>query len=237
MFRAEVWKGKSPPIEAFESVARLIVPNPPGWLIEHLRRWLPLFAVAAEKLQPSRAEMRANLTKVEEAASFLSGALRSSPIVDFLDLAAEQPLLAPGNLQVPLIDLCDRAARASRSPALVDSEGRTKGGKGRARSAPGISARAYCALLIAETWLYFRGRYPSAWNERANEAADIFWRLAGGERVSWGDFPLNAWRPHFRDARQDQSTETTDLRAEYQRHLRESARMASRAAEGPVKGT
>jgi hypothetical protein len=224
-FRAEVWKGKSPPLEAFEPVAKLITPNPPPWLKEHLRRWLPLFAHAAEKLQPSRAEMRASLCKIEEAASLLTGALGNTAIVDFLDHGADQLLSAPGNLRVSLIDLANRAAKASTSPALVDSEGRTKAGKGRARPRAVISARAYCALLVAETWLYFRGYYPSPRNERADEAADIYWRLAGGERVSCGNNPLNAWRPHFQDAREDQSSETKDLRAEYQRHLRESARI------------
>jgi hypothetical protein len=224
-------------VEAFESVAQLIKPNPPVWLIGHLRRWLPLFAVAAEKLQPSRAETRAILTKVEEAASLLTGALGDTAIVDFLDHGADQPLSAPGNSRVALIDVRNRAATANGSPTLVDSKGRTKAGKGGARPRAGISARAYCALLIAETWLYFRGYYPSPRNERADEAADIYWRLAGGERVSCGNNPLNAWRPHFQYAREDQSAETKDLRAEYQRHLRESARMATLTAEDPVKGT
>ena len=44
-FRADVWRGRA---EALASVVRLIQPNPPVWLIEHLRRWLPLFAIASE---------------------------------------------------------------------------------------------------------------------------------------------------------------------------------------------
>jgi hypothetical protein len=61
------WKGKPPPVEAFEPVAQLITPKPPTWLKEHLRRWLPMYPYAVEILQPSRAEMRAILTKVAEA--------------------------------------------------------------------------------------------------------------------------------------------------------------------------
>ena len=51
-FRADVWKGTPPPVEAFEQVAKLITPEPPTWLREHLMRWLPMFAYAAETLQP-----------------------------------------------------------------------------------------------------------------------------------------------------------------------------------------
>jgi hypothetical protein len=60
-------EGGPPPVEAFEPVAQLITPKPPTWLKEHLRRWLPMYPYAVEILQPSRAEMRAILTKVAEA--------------------------------------------------------------------------------------------------------------------------------------------------------------------------
>jgi hypothetical protein len=99
----------------------------------------------------------------------------------------------------------------------------------------GISAQAYCALLIAEVWLYFRDDYPSPGNTQAAEAADIYWRLLGGERQSWGSDKLIAWRSHFRKASNDQSAEMMNLRAEYQRHLRESAHLAQ-AREDPSEG-
>jgi ParB-like nuclease domain len=180
-----VWKGKFPPVEAFEAIAQLITPKPPIWLKEHLHRWLPLSAYAVEALQPSRAEMRANLTKVGEAASLLIKALGSTAIVEFLDLGADRPV-APGDVQATLVDIRDRAAAAYRSSALVDSRGRTKAGRGRALPKAGISPQAYCALLIAEAWLYFRGNYPSPGNKQAAEATDIYWRLLGGELQSWG---------------------------------------------------
>jgi hypothetical protein len=87
--------------------------------------------------------------------------------------------------------------------------------------------------LIAETWLYFRGDYPPPRNKQAAEAADIYWRLAGGERQSWGTDPLIAWRRHFLEANEGQSAEMTALRKEYQRHLRESAHMEAVLAEDP----
>jgi hypothetical protein len=211
------------------------MPKPPIWLKEHLRRWLPMHPYAAEILQPSRAEMRAILTKVVEAASLLVTALDSSAIVEFLDLGADQ-LLAPRNLQARLIDIRDRAAAADRSSALVDSEGRTKAGRGRALPKAGISAKTYCALLIAETWLYFNGKYPPPRNKQAEEAADTYWRLAGGERQSGGEDKLIVWRRHFQEVLKNQSAEMNALRAEYKRHLLESARMEALTAEDPSEG-
>jgi hypothetical protein len=99
----------------------------------------------------------------------------------------------------------------------------------------GVSAKTYCALLIAETWLYFNGNYPPTGNKHAAEAADIYWRLSGGERQSWGNDKLTAWRRHFREASGDQSAEIKSSRAEYQRHLRESAHQAQ-ALDGSSEG-
>jgi hypothetical protein len=288
------------------------MPKPPIWLKEHLRRWLPMYPYAAEILQPSRAEMRAILTKVAEAASVLIKALSNSAIVEFLDLGADeslrtpgnlqamlvdignraeaasrspamqaygveilqpsraevranlpkvveaasvlimaldgsaivefldlgadQPFRAPGNLLATLVDIGNRAAAASRSAALVDSRGRTKAGRGRALPKARISAKTYCALLIAETWLYFNGNYPPPRNKQAEEAADIYWRLAGGERQSGGEDKLIAWRRHFQDALKNQSAEMNALREEYKRHLLESARMEALTAEDPSEG-
>jgi hypothetical protein len=224
-------EGGPPPVEAFEPVAQLITPKPPIWLKEHLRRWLPMHPYAAEILQPSRAEMRTILTKVAEAASVLKKALDSSAIVEFLNLGADQPRRAPGHLQATLVDIANRAAAASGSPALVDAKGRTKAGRGRALPKAGISAQTYCALLIAETWLCFNGNYPPPRNKQAEKAADIYWRLLGNERQSWGNDKVVAWRRHFRAASKDESAEMKALRAQYQRHLGESARIEALTAE------
>ena len=180
--------------------------------------------------------MRAILTKVEEAASLLIGALGSTAIVEFLDLGADQPLPAPGNLQASLVDLRNRAAAASRSSALVDSKGRTKAGRGRALPKAGISAQDILRTFDRRNLVVLQGDYPPPRNKQAEEAADIYWRLAGGERQSWGNDKLIAWRRHFQEAAEDQSAEMKDLRAEYQRHLRELARMEALALEDPSEG-
>ena len=168
-------------------------------------------AYAVEILQPSRAEMRANLTKVVEAASVLIMALDSSAIVEFLDLGADQPFRAPGNLLATLVDIGNRAAAASRSAALVDSKGRTKAGRGRALPKAGISAKTYCALLIAETWLYFRGDYPPPRNKQAERRQISTGDLREVKGVM-GEDKLIAWRRHFQEALKNQSAEMNALR-------------------------
>ena len=197
-----MWKGKPPPVEAFEASratdhaeAANMAERTPAPVASHVCRTLQ------RALQPSRAEMRANLTKVGEAASLLIKALGSSAIVEFLDLGADRPAASPRQTcRRRLSIFAIAAAAASRSSALVDSRGRTKAGRGRALPKAGISAQAYCALLIAEAWLYFRGNYPSPGNKQAAEATDIYWRLLGGELQSWGSDKLVAWRGHFRKA-------------------------------------
>jgi len=180
--------------------------------------------------------MRALLIKVEEAASILIRVLGRRAVVDFLDLGSEEPLRAPGNLQSMLVEVRDRAAAASGSSALVDSKGQTKAGKGRASPKRGISAQTYCALFIAETWKHFRDGYPPPGNKQAQKAAEIYWQLSGGERQSWGNDNLSAWRRHFQNAAKADSVETRKLRAEFQRHLHESARLEAHASEDPSEG-
>jgi hypothetical protein len=90
-------------------------------------------AYAVEKLQPSRAEVRAILAKAGEAATLLIEVLGSTAIVEFLDLGADQPLQTPGNLNETLVDIRNRAFAAFRSSALADSKGRPRLGEGALR--------------------------------------------------------------------------------------------------------
>ena len=178
--------------------------------------------------------MRASLAGAEDVASLLIRTVSSTAIVEFLDIGAEKPLAA-GNLKAMLADLRNRIIAASRASALADSEGRTRAGRGRALPHPTISAQTYCALLIAETWLYFRDVYPPPRNRQAAEAADIYWGLLGAERRTWGHDKLIPWRSHFQEAGHDQSPKMAELRTEYQRHLRKSARMGAFLSEGSDK--
>ncbi|MDE3174653.1 MAG: hypothetical protein KGM15_00905 [Pseudomonadota bacterium] len=231
-FSADAWKGKGSSAEAFEPLAKLITTDPPPWLKGLLHSWSGsvMSAYAVESLQPTRAEMRAMLAAIADAAPRLVSALSSAAVVEFLDLGGEQALYNPGEINAVLVDIRDRAASAAQSPALV-TNGKTNSGRGRAAPKESMSPQTYCALLIAETWIYFHDAYPAPRNKQAQEAADIFWRLSGGLRVSGGQDKLIAWRSHIQRALKDQSGDANALREEFRRHLRLSARMASAPEE------
>lgn len=218
------------PISDFEQIAKSVVAksvvvDPPRWLAEHLRRWSSsiLLDYAVEDRQPARAEMRAILAEISRAALLLQRALGEPTVREFLDAGGNGPIPAPGNLDAALVDVRDRAERASLFPTLVNAKGKTKAGPGRAALEGAISPQTYCALLVAETWKHFGGDYPGARNQKAAKAAEDYWRLSGCERRSWSRKPLNAWRPHFETAR---SAKLDGWRAEYRRHLIEAAAQA-----------
>jgi hypothetical protein len=182
-------------------------------------------AFGVERHQPTRAEMRKLLTNVEKAAALLHKALSEPSISEFLEPDSSSGVSRFNGLIGPLADVCACAKAASTSANLVNSKGKTAPGQGRASPASAISAQTYCAILIAETYKWFRGKYPSPRSRDAAKAADLFWELSGGSRRSWGGDPLKAWRHHFRNA---SVTPAESDRAEYRRHLRESERDAGR---------
>jgi hypothetical protein len=107
------------------------------------------------------------------------------------------------------------------SVVLVTTASATKAGSGRARSFGAVSARTCCALIIQETWKFIHGVEPSPRSRRAGEAAEAYWRAAGGDAHSGGEEPLARWRYHFQLARKNKATTMT---AEYRRHLVENDR-------------
>jgi hypothetical protein len=49
------------------------------------------------------------------------------------------------------------------------------------------SPQIYCAMLISETWKHFHRRYPGVHNQKAAEAAHIYWLTCGkdSEAAHW----------------------------------------------------
>jgi hypothetical protein len=212
------------PIDEFKAVARLITPDPPDWLAEHLMSWAPtiFLSKAAELRQPTRAEMVEILTKVRDAAALLQRALAQPSVCEFLDAGGSEPLDAHFKFRMVVGELQLRADRASKLPNLVDKKGKVKAGRGHAQPDGAISTQTYCALLIAEAWKWFRGEYPAPRNKRAAQAIDLCWQLAGGKReTSWGNNPLTAWRYHLKAAA---TIPAEQERAELRRHMREHVR-------------
>jgi hypothetical protein len=72
-------------------------------------------------------------------------------------------------------------------------------GKGRARSATPeeISARATCALLVAELFELSGRRLPQPNNARAHAIAEELWLASGGPPWTGHAKNLASWRPYF----------------------------------------
>ena len=211
-------------IKDFVAIAQLIAgADAPPWLSEHLRRWIGSLFVnrGVEQRQPTRAEMRKILAGIETAATTLSNALASPPVLEFLGTQPLGPIRKREDLSRDLADLASRAKRAADFKILVTAEGVTKAGRGKALLPGTILSRAYCALIVAETWKHFHDSYPSR-SLKAAAAAEALWRAAAGNMQHWGDEPLNCWRYHFQKAREHAAEK---LRAEYRRHLLESERL------------
>ena len=210
--------------ERFLHVARLIAGDEaPGWLPHLLHSWICDLRQARVLGQerPTRTQMRERLSCVEAAALLIIEELESPWVPEFLgadpnDISPERDMI----IRV-LEDLADRARRASTSRALATETGATKAGSGRARSAASVSAQTYCAMIILETWGFIHGAEPPPKNHRAAEAAEAYWRAAGGEPHSVGEEPLACWHYHFQLASQNKARIMT---AEYRRHLVENDR-------------
>jgi hypothetical protein len=84
-----------------------------------------------------------------------------------------------------------------------------------------VSPQTHCAFIIQETWKLFHGAEPSPKSRRAAEAAEVYWRPAGGDPHDIGEEPLARWRYHFQLARENKVKTIT---AEYRRHLVENDR-------------
>jgi hypothetical protein len=218
-------------VNAFKPVAELITPEPPDWLSEHLWQWSPTIGMsrAVEGRQPTRAEMVSLLKKVRDAAALLQGAVAKPSVCEFLNAGGTIPMDSPFKFQMIVGELQLRAERASKLPNLINDKGKTKPGRGHAQPDGAMSAKTYCALLIAEAWKYFRGAYPAPRNTQAARAADMYWHLTGGKTQSWGAYPLTAWRHQFTQA----ATAPAERdRGELQRHMKESARWADYLRSG-----
>ena len=131
------------------------------------------------------------------------------------------------NLEANLAHLSQQAETARLSPPLSTKSGKTRPGPGLATATGVVSPHILCAMMIAEAWKFVRGKYPSARNREAAEAAEMLWelctlpdgdRLPRTERVSFGN-PLNAWRPHF-EAAMDARLGFETHRSELLQHLR-----------------
>ncbi|HEY5203338.1 MAG TPA: hypothetical protein VIJ63_01905, partial [Roseiarcus sp.] len=123
---------------------------------------------------------------------------------------------------VALEDLQDRATRARSN--LETKAGATKPGPGKARP-EGMSPHRLCAIMIWEAWKHVHKAEPKPKSRRAGEAAEAYWRAAGGEAHHFGEEPLAFWRHHLKKAA---ASGVKDFRTEWRRHLIEAERSWTR---------
>lgn len=220
-------------IEPYQEAARLIAGKKravPSWFAEHLRRWASsLFLDAAVyRKQPGRAEILQRIRMVRDVVQFLGQSLVEGPILEFLEAAPGGRIESRGMLLEQLKQLAARAERALGSPSLVTEKGVAKPGRGRALPPGATTPEAYCAALIAEAWNYLRGRELASGNKQAQAAAASLWAIATKGRRPRADEPEARWRIHLGKAT---SPELSDIRAEFRRHMIESANIYRMLAE------
>jgi hypothetical protein len=137
-----------------EAVAYHIQPTgTPAWLTEYFMHWAnPLgteWSVA--ELQPKRAELKAQLTRIFEAANVLGEALDAPIARAFLERQHNfifQEKFA--DLGSSLRTIRDYAHLSAMSPALSDSKGNAKSGRGNAPVPGADHPKVFCALVVAE---------------------------------------------------------------------------------------
>ena len=209
-------------LKNFTIVARLICGEDAPWLEKELWRWNGELSRDryVEEIRLTRAQMRSKLQDLESASSLLAHALESLDR-EFLDALPSGPIADPERLRRELEDLCYRAGQARDCSDLATKSGVTKAGPGKARP-EAMSPRTLCAIIISEAFKHVHGVYPSPKNRRAAQAAETYWRAAGGEARSSGEEePLAFWRYHFEKAL---SSTAKGFRAEFKRYLVESKR-------------
>lgn len=213
----------APSVPTFAEVARFVAgPDAPPWLAAHFERWAPSLMLdrCIEDKQPKKSEMKKRLRKVRDAALLLQRALSDTATREFLDSTPRDRIENSGMFGHMLQDLAVRAEGVMASSALSRKDGKTRPGRTKAKLPDAISAKEYCAALIAETWAYFHGGDPLPKNQEAAGAAHALWRASGGETKGWGREPLNSWCYYFRKV---QEPSVAAVRRECRRHLVEAA--------------
>lgn len=162
--------------------------------------------------------MRSSLQDIEDHLFFVMEAIESPWVREFLDASPDGPIAEQRIRE--LGDLSYRIGQTRNCSALATKSGATKPGPGKARP-EAISPQTLCAIMVWEAWKHVHGVGPSPKNQRLAEAAEAYWRIAGGEAHNYGEEPLAFWRHHFKKAA---SSMARNFRAEWRRHLVESER-------------
>lgn len=197
-------------IPTFADVAKLIVPSDtPLWLPAHLEWWSAgvFHDRMLEEIRPTKAQTRAELTRLAEALRYVASKAQSPFFRHLLEGEGHSKKLPVSSSQLNILAV--RADYASQSTLLVDSEGKGKRGRGKPKLPNYADARTRLAARIVEIWLYFHRKEPGLRNRRVLEIAQAYWQACGGSSDGYGDH-RNGWSRYFKLVR-DQ-TDCIDLR-------------------------
>jgi hypothetical protein len=212
---------KNASISTLTDVARHIAPNKaPIWLPDLLRVWGDRLAKdreIQEKL-PSKAHLKKRLLEAKNAAKLIIEVINDPMTMIFMDPESNISIKNIVQFEIDLNIFADAAEHAAAGPMISEAKGGIKKGRGKAMLSTTLSAKAFCALIVAEIWLAVRRRRPALRNREASTAAQAFWLACGGTSKGWGSDPRTGWSYHFREAR---SASTRLLRAEVRQHATE----------------
>jgi hypothetical protein len=204
--------------------------DPPLWLNEFFGDWSSSLFVDRDifERQPTRSQvvdalkrMRAEIRRPNASAQSIDSAVWVE-LFSFLKYEERKIDLDANGLEVTLSDLDDWVSEALRSKELAGKNGMARKGPGRAMPPRALSSKDYCAVIVAEAWYFYRGVWPKPRDPKACEAAEMLWRIAGGEAHSLGEEPYASWRYHF--ARAQDAPGIAGLRSEIRRYLHELRR-------------
>ena len=197
---------------SFQDVAEVLAGrNAPAWLPEGLARLsIPITHYSeadAALLAPGTMVQR--LQAVEQAAALLVAELDTSqvdvprPVLDMMTADGwaphvQQPDVFKGVLH-SLVTIQRHAAAAAA--AVVVGAGRSR--EPLRRSGMGdLTAREYCALVVAQAWTVLNSKPPPTRNGTFREAADAYWLACGGPALGREKESVDRWRAACRAARQ-----------------------------------
>jgi len=225
--------------EHYVKIARLVAgDNPPPWLADQFRRWIASLYLDRHVTarQPTRAQMRACLQRMEADPEYAKRAALYGPIRGFLEAPPLGKIEGLASPEERAEDLRRRAAHAARSPDLADGNGSTKKGAGRALPNGFVANRLYCALIVREAWALIHGEPPKVGCANAAETAEAYWIAACGESSTFAidrsvrTERLRCWRYQFKKLSADPWLGPPSLILEIQRSLRLAADLAIQAA-------
>ena len=217
-------------------VAQYIAPNnAPIWLPDLLQSsgatGSRTIASFQEEKLPSKAHLKKRLLQAKNAAKLIIDVVNDPMTMIFMDPESNIPIKNIIQFEIDLNVLADTAEHAAAGSMISEAKDH-KEGAWQSHALHDPSAKAFCALIVAEIWLAVRRRRPALRNREASAAAQALWLACGGTSKGWGSDPRTGWSYHFREAR---SASTRLLRAEVRQHATELRAQYSRRLPKTVK--